>query len=154
MKVLNYRILLRKEPEGGYTVLVPSLPGCVTYGDSIKESIKMAKEAIELYLESLKEHGNATLIMEEIQKFHLLLPWPILYELLRTRFIKKKIWVQQFRKSLRTLNIEYINDDIYREKALYNTLEQDSSSGRNISLVDMIIRNILQDRNLRIEFIF
>lgn len=58
MKVLNYRILLRKETEGGYTVIVPSLPGCVTYGDTIEEAIEMAKEAIELYLESLKEHDE------------------------------------------------------------------------------------------------
>ena len=58
MRQLSYRILLRKEPEGGYTVIVPSLPGCVTYGDTIEEAIKMAKEAIELYMESLKEHGE------------------------------------------------------------------------------------------------
>jgi len=58
MKVLNYRILLRKEPEGGYTVIVPSLPGCVTYGDTIEEAIEMAREAIELYAESLKKHGE------------------------------------------------------------------------------------------------
>ena len=58
MKVLNYRILLRKEPEGGYTVNVPTLPGCITYGDTIEEAIEMAKEAIELYIESLKEHGE------------------------------------------------------------------------------------------------
>ena len=58
MNVLNYRILLRKEPEGGYTVIVPSLAGCVTYGDTIEEAIEMAKEAIELYIESLKEHGE------------------------------------------------------------------------------------------------
>ena len=58
MRVLNYRILLRKEPEGGYTVLVPSLPGCITYGDTIEEAIDMAKEAIELYIESLREHGD------------------------------------------------------------------------------------------------
>ncbi|MHA1651538.1 MAG: type II toxin-antitoxin system HicB family antitoxin [Candidatus Helarchaeota archaeon] len=58
MKQLNYRILLRKEPEGGYTVIVPSLPGCVTYGDNIEEAIQMAKEAIELYLESLQAHGE------------------------------------------------------------------------------------------------
>lgn len=51
MKVLNYRIFLRKEPEGGYTVIVPSLPGCVTFGKTIEEARKMAKEAIELYLE-------------------------------------------------------------------------------------------------------
>jgi predicted RNase H-like HicB family nuclease len=58
MKVLSYRILLKKEPEGGYTVIVPSLPGCVTYGDTIEESIEMAQEAIELYIESLVEHGE------------------------------------------------------------------------------------------------
>jgi predicted RNase H-like HicB family nuclease len=58
MNVLKYRILLRKEPEGGYTVMVPSLPGCVTYGGTIEEAIKKAKEAIELYIESLKEHGE------------------------------------------------------------------------------------------------
>ncbi len=55
-QLISYRILLRKEPEGGYTVTVPSLPGCVTYGESIEEATAMAKEAIELYLESLKEH--------------------------------------------------------------------------------------------------
>ena len=58
MKGLNYRILLRKEIEGGYTVTIPSLPGCITYGDTIEEAIKMAKEAIELHIESLKEHGE------------------------------------------------------------------------------------------------
>ncbi len=58
MRVLNYRILLRKEPEGGYTVIVPSLPGCVTYGDTIEDAINMAREAIDLYLESLREHGE------------------------------------------------------------------------------------------------
>ncbi len=58
MKQLNYRILLRKEPEGGYTVIVPSLPGCVTFGDTIEESLKMAREAIMLYIESLQAHGE------------------------------------------------------------------------------------------------
>jgi len=37
---------------------VPSLPGCVTYGEGVEEAIDMAKEAIELYLESLREHGE------------------------------------------------------------------------------------------------
>jgi predicted RNase H-like HicB family nuclease len=58
MKVLNYKIFLRKEPEGGYTVIVPSLPGCVTYGETIEEAVKMAKEAIELYIETLTTHGE------------------------------------------------------------------------------------------------
>jgi antitoxin HicB len=58
MKILNYKILLKKEPEGGFTVLVPSLPGCITYGNTIDEAIEKAKEAIELYIESLKAHGE------------------------------------------------------------------------------------------------
>lgn len=58
MKILTYRIILKKEPEGGYTVLVPSLPGCVTYGKTIEEAIKMAQEAIELYIESLRAHNE------------------------------------------------------------------------------------------------
>ncbi len=55
---MSYRVMLRKEPEGGYTVMVPSLPGCVTYGETIEEAMEMAKEAIELYIESLREHNE------------------------------------------------------------------------------------------------
>ncbi len=58
MKVLNYRVLLRKEPEGGFTVAVPSLPGCITYGETIEEAIYMSREAIELYLDSLIAEGE------------------------------------------------------------------------------------------------
>ena len=54
----NYRIFLRKEPEDGFTVTVPSLPGCITYGENLDEAMKMAREAIELYIESLKTHGD------------------------------------------------------------------------------------------------
>jgi predicted RNase H-like HicB family nuclease len=58
MRQLTYRILLNREPEGGYTVTVPTLPGCVTYGESVDEAISMAKEAIELYIESLIAHNE------------------------------------------------------------------------------------------------
>jgi antitoxin HicB len=54
----RYKILLRREPEGGYTVTVPSLPGCVTYGNTLDEAIRMAREAIELYIEILAEKGE------------------------------------------------------------------------------------------------
>ena len=54
----TYKILLNKEPEGQYTVTVTALPGCVTYGENIDHAITMAKEAIELYIEELKERGE------------------------------------------------------------------------------------------------
>ena len=51
-------MFLQKEPEGGYNVTVPSLQGCVTYGENIDHAMEMAKEAIELYLESLVAHNQ------------------------------------------------------------------------------------------------
>jgi len=66
MRILNYRILLQKEPEGGYTVTVPLLPGCVTYGKTIEEAKEMAKEAIELYLESLIAHDEEVPVEDDV----------------------------------------------------------------------------------------
>ena len=58
-KSLTYKILLHKEPEGAYTVTVPALPGCITYGENIDHAIDMAKQAIELYISELKAAGKA-----------------------------------------------------------------------------------------------
>ena len=63
---LNYTVIFQKEPKGGYTAIVPSLPGCVTYGKDLEEAKKMAKEAIELYLESLKKHNEDIPTQEEV----------------------------------------------------------------------------------------
>lgn len=52
---LFYKILLRKEPERGYTIIVPTLEGCITYGETLEEAKANAKEAIELYIASLKD---------------------------------------------------------------------------------------------------
>jgi len=71
MKILNYKILLRKEPEGGFTASAPSLPGCITYGDTLDEAIEKAKEAIELYIESLKAHGEEIPTEENILEYTL-----------------------------------------------------------------------------------
>ena len=49
--------MLHKAPEGGYTVSVPALPGCITEGDNVDQAIAMAKEAIELYVEELQSRG-------------------------------------------------------------------------------------------------
>jgi len=50
--------MLHKEPEGGYTVSVPTLPGCITYGGNVDEAITMAKDAIDIYLEELQSRGE------------------------------------------------------------------------------------------------
>jgi len=54
----HYNIMLRPEPEGGYTALVPALPGCVTYGRTLEEAREMAKDAISGYIVSLRKHKD------------------------------------------------------------------------------------------------
>lgn len=55
---LQFQVIFRPEPEGGYTVLVPSLPGCITYGRTMQKAQEMATDAIEGYLESFEKHGE------------------------------------------------------------------------------------------------
>jgi predicted RNase H-like HicB family nuclease len=54
----HFNIVLRPEPEGGFTVIVPALPGCVTYGRTLVEAKKLAKDAITGYVASLKKHNE------------------------------------------------------------------------------------------------
>jgi antitoxin HicB len=54
----HYNIMLRPEPEGGYTALVPALPGCVTFGRTVEEAREMAKDAISGYIASLRKHKD------------------------------------------------------------------------------------------------
>jgi antitoxin HicB len=58
MKQCLYKIHLDPEPEGGFTVTVPALPGCVTWGEDYDHALTMAQEAIEGYLEVLAEEGK------------------------------------------------------------------------------------------------
>ncbi len=52
-----YRVILRKEPEGVYTAIVPAFTHCVTWGETVEHAIEMAKEAIEGCIEVLEENG-------------------------------------------------------------------------------------------------
>lgn len=55
----EYTIILHPDTEeGGYTVTVPTLPGCVTQGETLEEAIAMAKDAIRLYIETLIDQGE------------------------------------------------------------------------------------------------
>ena len=54
-KVLEYNAIFQKEKEGGFSVWVPSLPGCASQGETFEEAMDNIKEAISLYLEDEKE---------------------------------------------------------------------------------------------------
>lgn len=59
MRQDRFTIHLKPEVEGGFTVTVPALPGCVTFGATIEEAKTMAIDAIKGYLMSAEKHGDA-----------------------------------------------------------------------------------------------
>ena len=52
---MKLKIVLEPSDEGGYTVLVPALPGCISEGDTREEALRNIREAIELYLEPVED---------------------------------------------------------------------------------------------------
>lgn len=52
---MRFKVVLEPSDEGGYTVYVPSLPGCVSEGETVEEALRNVQEAIELYLEPVDD---------------------------------------------------------------------------------------------------
>jgi predicted RNase H-like HicB family nuclease len=52
---MKFKVVLEPSDEGGYTVYVPNLPGCVSEGETIDQAITNIREAIELYLEPVED---------------------------------------------------------------------------------------------------
>ena len=52
---MRFKVVLEPGDEGGFTVYVPSLPGCISEGETVDEALKNVQEAIELYLEPIED---------------------------------------------------------------------------------------------------
>jgi predicted RNase H-like HicB family nuclease len=55
---MKLKIVLEASEEGGYTVYVPSLPGCISEGDTKEDALANIREAIELYLEPVEDDNT------------------------------------------------------------------------------------------------
>ena len=66
-KIMEFTVVFEKATEGGYIVTVPTLPGCMTQGETFEEAEEMVKDAINCYCESLVKHGEK--IPEESEEF-------------------------------------------------------------------------------------
>lgn len=64
---MQLKIILEPSEEGGYTVVVPALPGCVSEGDTKEEALKNVREAIELYLEPIEDDASFVKDREELK---------------------------------------------------------------------------------------
>ncbi len=68
MVSLRYTIILEPGERGGYHAYCPTLKGCHSYGDTFEEALVNIREAVELYLEDMKAHGDAPPIEDIVIK--------------------------------------------------------------------------------------
>ena len=63
-----FKVVLEPSEEGGYTAIVPSLPGCISEGETVEEAMQNIREAIELYLEPVADadSGREGVIVKEL----------------------------------------------------------------------------------------
>jgi len=55
---MKYRVLIEQDEDGVYVAEVPTLPGCISQGQTREESVANIREAMAAYLESLEAHGD------------------------------------------------------------------------------------------------
>jgi predicted RNase H-like HicB family nuclease len=58
MKTYTYTVHLEPAEEGGYVVTVPTLPGCITQGETYEEALAMAEDCVRGFLEALVKAGQ------------------------------------------------------------------------------------------------
>lgn len=56
--ILKYDVIFEEQPDGGYTTIVPSLPGCISEGDTFEKAKTNIADAIELYLQDMEADGE------------------------------------------------------------------------------------------------
>ena len=100
-----------------------------------------------------QEEAFAFFELVEENESRLLIPWPTMYELIRTTFFKNKTIAEfeRFKIVLFQQRIDFIEDDEYRNAALEKTLATENFGGRRLSFVDNIIREMVLDENLSFE---
>ncbi len=98
-------------------------------------------------------HSRASSIVSTLDSWNVLLPWPILYEVVNTTFVKHTKRVAPFEAWLRKSHVTKIDDAKYRDAALAQALSWSKVKKREISLVDMVIRFLLDDVNVKTDAI-
>ncbi|MGH2494991.1 MAG: type II toxin-antitoxin system HicB family antitoxin [Ktedonobacteraceae bacterium] len=66
---MRIKVVLEPSDEGGYTVYVPALPGCISEGETVQEALKNIREAMKLYLDPVEDDWvvDENVAVEEIE---------------------------------------------------------------------------------------
>ncbi len=102
-----------------------------------------------LHTESDRYHTVADSKKDLVETAQVILPWPVLYETLNTKFVGTPGAIEWFDRLIKSPTTVLLDDTRYREMC-YQTIVSSSRQSRRLSLVDVILRSIIEDTNVRV----
>jgi predicted nucleic acid-binding protein len=106
-----------------------------------------------LYDKRDQYYQEANELAEYLDMGNIVMPFPSLYESINTRFTRRSDWMEEFERLLGLNNVQLIDDTEYKDFALNHSFETTLLFKRPISLVDSVIRAMLDDKNLKIDYL-
>lgn len=108
---------------------------------------------IALFDESSDDHDVIAGYSDIIEASPLIIPWPITYETLRTRFTRRPAWVAAFSTLVGRPGVTFVDDTAYRIDAFSLTVDYATRLKRDISMVDMLCRLLIEDPGVRVDYL-
>ena len=91
-------------------------------------------------------------IYDRIKVHSIIVPWPVVYETLRTRFVRNRAAMERFEHEIKSARVDRLDDAPYREDALSLSIDYSLRQGRPLSMVDCMLRLLLDDLKIRIRY--
>jgi predicted nucleic acid-binding protein len=121
---------------------------------SVSETLLVDTGAwIALFDTTEQDHEAIVEVADLIEIAHLVVPWPVTYEILRTRFVRRPAWVAALDQRLSKPSVTFIDDAAYCNIAYSLTLEASIRHKRDLSMVDMLCRILIDDPNVDIKYL-
>ena len=108
---------------------------------------------IALFDPTEQHHNVISEYADLIESAHLVVPWPVTYETLRTRFVRRPVWVAALNKRFSKSSVTFIDDTTYYRDAYSLTVESSIQHKRDLSMVDMLCRLIIDDPKIDIKYL-
>ena len=98
-------------------------------------------------------HQTASKNEDLLDLLTIVVPWPLLYETMRSRFVRRANWVGRLDQRLKKPNVEFIDDHEYRQEAYSLAVRYATQMKRPISMADMLCRLLIADANVRVDYL-
>ena len=99
------------------------------------------------------ERDAVAVLADQIQAMTAVIPWPITYETMCTRFVKNRLALENFERLLKSSKISILDDSPYREAALEHSFSSSLRAGRPLSLADCLLRVVIDSPSTKIHYL-